>query len=80
MKVMQGFHYQPNAQKPSVLSRRNPRRQDHGSALQNVSDYLNPKSMQNNSPKPIIIGIKAIILHTFGGPGSAINNSSMSSM
>ena len=26
----------------------------------------NPKSMQNNSPKPIIIAIKAIILHTFG--------------
>ena len=26
--------------------------------------YLNPKSMQNNSPKPIIIAITAIILHT----------------
>ena len=25
--------------------------------------------MQNNSPKPIIIAVKAIILHTFGGPG-----------
>ena len=28
--------------------------------------YLNPKSMQNNSPKPIIIAMKAIMLHTFG--------------
>ena len=28
--------------------------------------YLNPKSMQNNSPEPIITAIKAIILHTFG--------------
>ena len=28
--------------------------------------HLNPKSMQNNSPKPIITAIKAIILHTFG--------------
>ena len=28
--------------------------------------YLNPKSMQNNSPKPIITAIKAMILHTFG--------------
>ena len=28
--------------------------------------YLNPKSMYNNSPKPIITDIKAIILHTFG--------------
>ena len=27
---------------------------------------LNPKSMQNNSPKPIIIAIKASILPTFG--------------
>ena len=27
---------------------------------------LNPKSMPNSSPKPIIIAIKAIILHTFG--------------
>ena len=26
--------------------------------------YLNPKSMQNNSPKPIITGIRAMILHT----------------
>ena len=26
----------------------------------------NPKRMQNNSPKPIITAIKAIILHTFG--------------
>ena len=29
-------------------------------------DYLNPKSMQNNSPKPKILAINAIILHTFG--------------
>ena len=28
--------------------------------------YLNLKSMSNNSPKPRIIDIKAIILHTFG--------------
>ena len=28
--------------------------------------YLNPKSMYTNSPKPMIIAIKAIILHTFG--------------
>ena len=28
--------------------------------------YLNPKSMYNNSPKPMIAAIKAIILHTFG--------------
>ena len=27
---------------------------------------LNPKSMQNNSPKPKITAIKAILLHTFG--------------
>ena len=27
--------------------------------------YLNPKSMQNDSPKPPKIAIKAIILHTF---------------
>ena len=27
---------------------------------------LNPKSMQNNSPKPIIAAIKAILLRTFG--------------
>ena len=31
--------------------------------------YLNPKSMLNNSPKPIITTTKAIILHTFGCPG-----------
>ena len=29
--------------------------------------YLNPKSMLNISPKPIIIALKAIILHTFWG-------------
>ena len=34
-----------------------------------MSFYLNPKSMQINSPKPVIVAIKAIILHTFGGPG-----------
>ena len=28
--------------------------------------YLNPQSMPNNSPKTIIIAIKAIILHTCG--------------
>ena len=28
--------------------------------------YLHPKNMQHNSPKLIIIAIKAIILHTFG--------------
>ena len=28
--------------------------------------YLNPKSIQHNSPKPIIMAIKAIILPTFG--------------
>ena len=28
--------------------------------------YLNPQNMYNNSPKPPIIAIKAIILHTFG--------------
>ena len=28
--------------------------------------YLNPKSMYNNSPKHVIIAIKAIILHIFG--------------
>ena len=28
--------------------------------------YRNPKSMYNNNPEPIIIAIKAIILHTFG--------------
>ena len=28
--------------------------------------YLNPKSRQNNSPKPINIAQKASILHTFG--------------
>ena len=28
--------------------------------------YLDPKSMYNHSPKPIITAIKAIILHTFG--------------
>ena len=33
---------------------------------ESLGDYLNPKSMQNNSPKPIITAIKAIILHTFG--------------
>ena len=27
---------------------------------------LNPKSMEHNSPKPRIIAIKPIILHTFG--------------
>ena len=27
---------------------------------------LNPKNMSNNSPRPKIIAIKAIILHTFG--------------
>ena len=35
-----------------------------------VLGYLNPKSMSNNDPKPIITVIKAIILHTFWGPGS----------
>ena len=28
--------------------------------------YLNPKSMQNNSPKPLKTAQKAIILHTLG--------------
>ena len=28
--------------------------------------YLNPKSMYNNSPKLVIMVIRAIILHTFG--------------
>ena len=28
--------------------------------------YLDPKSMQNNSPKPMIISINAIIFPTFG--------------
>ena len=28
--------------------------------------YLDPKSMLNNSPKHIIIAMKAITLHTFG--------------
>ena len=28
--------------------------------------YLNPRSMQNDSPKPRITAIRAIILHTFG--------------
>ena len=27
---------------------------------------LNPKSMVNNSPKPIIIAIKAMVLYRFG--------------
>ena len=31
-----------------------------------ITYYLNPKSMQNNSPKPIITAIRAIVLHTFG--------------
>ena len=30
-------------------------------------DYLNPQSMENNGPKPLIIAIKAICLRTFGG-------------
>ena len=31
-----------------------------------IGGYLNPKSMQNNSPKPIEIAPKAIVPHTFG--------------
>ena len=31
-----------------------------------VGVYLDPKSMQNNSPQPIKTALKAIILHTFG--------------
>ena len=32
----------------------------------NSSLDLNPKSMQNNSPKPIKAALRAFILHTFG--------------
>ena len=28
--------------------------------------YLNPQSMENNGPQPIITAIKAIMLHTSG--------------
>ena len=31
-----------------------------------LQSYLSPKSMQHNSPKPLIISIAAIVLHTFG--------------
>ena len=31
--------------------------------------YLNPHSRYNNGPNPLNIAQKAIILHTFGGPG-----------
>ena len=31
----------------------------------NLNPYLNPKSRQNNNPKPLITAIKAIVLHTF---------------
>ena len=32
-------------------------------------DYLNPQSMENNGPKPLIIAIKAICYVLLGGPG-----------
>ena len=38
---------------------------DYGSNNK-VSHILNPNSMYDNSPKPPITAIKAIILHTFG--------------
>ena len=34
--------------------------------------YLDPQSMQNNGPKPLKTGQKAIILHTLGGPARNI--------
>ena len=34
--------------------------------LECLGVYLNPKSMQNKSHKPIITAVKAIILYTFG--------------
>ena len=43
---------------------------DHGLDVLN-GRYLSPKRMLNNSPKPLNIAIQAIILHTFGGLGSA---------
>ena len=35
-------------------------------ALKVFGVYLKPRSMQNDSPKPLIIAIKAIVLHTCG--------------
>ena len=37
-----------------------------GSILGGFRMYLHPKSMSNNSPKPIKTAQKVIILHTFG--------------
>ena len=41
-------------------------RASHVARLGARTAYLDPKSMQNNSPKPIITTIKAIILRTLG--------------
>ena len=37
-----------------------------GSCCYSNYDYLDPKSMQNNSPKHLKLAQRAIILHTFG--------------
>ena len=55
-----------DAQRGAAAAAEALRREEATKWLQREELYLNPKIMRNNSPKPIIIALRAIILWTFG--------------